>query len=101
MLRPLLHSESIPSDANPEGRNYGRYANPAVDELLDEAAAELDPGHRAALFRQAERLALNVDQALAPVVTYRRAAVAAGRVQGLRLSPFGAVNLGEVSLAPA
>ncbi len=101
LLRPLLHSESIPSDANPEGRNYGRYANPAVDELLDEAAAELDPGHRAALFRQAERLALNVDQALAPVVTYRRAAVAAGRVQGLRLSPFGAVNLGEVSLAPA
>lgn len=99
MLRPLLHSGAIPAPGAVNARNYGRYVSAAVDGLLDRAAAELDPGRRAALFRQVERHALNSDQALVPVVTYRHTAVASDRVEGLALSPYGAVNLAEVRLA--
>src|SRR4030095_13060844 len=50
---PLFHSRSIKkADSN----NNTFYANPALDALIDQAHAELDPAKRAALYRRAERI---------------------------------------------
>ncbi|MGB3339398.1 MAG: peptide ABC transporter substrate-binding protein [Devosia sp.] len=46
--------------------NSGRYANPAVDQLLAEASAELDLDDRAAILAEAERLAIE-DVAVIPL----------------------------------
>ena len=54
-------------------RNYGGYANPAVDGLLLQARAEADPNRRVELYRRAEELILE-DAPVIPVwhYTYER-----------------------------
>jgi len=54
-------------------RNYYGYANPAVDALLLQARAELDPARRVELYRRAEELILE-DAPVIPVwhYTYER-----------------------------
>jgi len=43
-------TKEIPSDANPSGASQYRYSNPDVDKLFGQAAIELDPEKRKALF---------------------------------------------------
>ena len=51
--RTTLHSSEIPSAANNwSGQNYGGYANPEMDGLIDRIEVELDRGKRAALWRR-------------------------------------------------
>jgi ABC-type transport system substrate-binding protein len=50
---PLFHSSSI---KKADSTNNTFYANPALDALIDQARAELDPAKRAALYRRAERI---------------------------------------------
>lgn len=50
---PLFHSSSI---KKADSINNTFYANPALDALIDQARAELDPARRAALYRRAERI---------------------------------------------
>jgi peptide/nickel transport system substrate-binding protein len=83
------------------GHNYGRYADPDVDRLLDEARATLDPLERAARYREVEAIVLDRDQVIVPVVSYRLRSVVSDRVVGLRLSPMGVPNLAEVRVQPA
>jgi peptide/nickel transport system substrate-binding protein len=45
-------------------QNYGRYSNPQVDALLDQAAASVDPAERTRLYQQIG-LITNQDLALA------------------------------------
>jgi peptide/nickel transport system substrate-binding protein len=40
-------------DATHGGTNYGRYANPELDRLIDDIAQETDPTKRQQLFSQA------------------------------------------------
>lgn len=94
-LYPLLHSSQVPEHG---GQNYGRYADADVDALLDQARRTLDEDARTALYQRAERVALNRDHAVVPVVTYRAHWVAADRVRGLRYSPWGLVDLAVVSV---
>ena len=47
--------------------NYGAYANPAYDALLDQSSKELDPAARAGLLKQAEQILLN-DAAILPLL---------------------------------
>ncbi|MBN9578165.1 MAG: hypothetical protein J0H26_07330 [Alphaproteobacteria bacterium] len=49
------------------GNNYGRYSNPAFDDLIHQAQNERDAAKRGALLNQAEQLALN-DNAIIPVL---------------------------------
>ena len=56
ILRPLLHSKNV----GPAG-NYFRYRNPAFDDLVDRALGLSDAAGRAALYREAERLAVMQD----------------------------------------
>lgn len=96
-LSPLFDSRSAPSSG---GQNYLRYVNPEVDALLDQARATTDEPARQRLYQQVEDLALGRDQAIVPLFTYRHRFVAAARVENLYLSPFGLVNLPEITLRP-
>ncbi|MBC8078155.1 MAG: peptide ABC transporter substrate-binding protein [Chloroflexales bacterium] len=48
---PLFHSEGE--------ENLGNYANPALDQLLEQARVERDAGRRVAMYQQAEQLILD------------------------------------------
>lgn len=52
ILRRVFHSKQVP----PVGFNRGRYSNPRVDALLDEAAASTDDTRRLELFQEVQRL---------------------------------------------
>lgn len=95
-LYPILHSSAI--DDGDVGHNYGRYRDAEVDALLDEARATLDDEEREALHAEAADLALNRDHALAPLFTYRHAAIASERLEGLVYSPMGLVDLVSVKI---
>ncbi|MGH8933801.1 MAG: ABC transporter substrate-binding protein [Egibacteraceae bacterium] len=97
-LWPLFHSAATPSNG---GQNYMRYANAEVDSLIDLARSTLDATARRALYQQAEDLALGHDQAIVPLFTYHHRAVVSQRVNNLEFSPFGLVNLPQITLEPA
>lgn len=84
---PNVFLEFLRSDVGPE--NPSGYANPAFDALLDRASAEQDPGRRAALLAEAERLALD-DGAVIPVYTMARARLVSPRVKGWIANPLDA-----------
>ncbi|MBI5648973.1 MAG: hypothetical protein HZC40_00750 [Chloroflexi bacterium] len=50
--------------------NHTGYANPAVDKLISQAAAEKDPAARAKLYQQIEQMVL-ADAPIAPLYHYR------------------------------
>ncbi len=54
-------------DSRTGAMNYGGYANPAYDKLIDASNVELDPAKRAELLRQAEQLMLD-EAATIPVL---------------------------------
>jgi oligopeptide transport system substrate-binding protein len=68
-LFPLLCSEAINPDdeGRAHGDNEGRYANPAFDSRLRRARAARTDAERAALFGEAERIAIGGDMALIPL----------------------------------
>jgi oligopeptide transport system substrate-binding protein len=72
--------------------------DPAVDDLLDRAAATADEPARAGLYRQAET-AILAELPVAPVLSLRHAAVLAPGVEGFDLTPWGAVDLAAVTLS--
>jgi oligopeptide transport system substrate-binding protein len=63
------------------GINLTHYHNPAYDELLGRAAAEIDPAKRRALLQQAERLML-ADQPVIPIYFYVSKHLVKPRVTG-------------------
>jgi oligopeptide transport system substrate-binding protein len=70
VLGPLLSTSAIgTSDPTKPatGDNTGRYSNPRVDRLLDKAGATEDGIERAALYRQAEQIAIGDDLAVIPL----------------------------------
>jgi peptide/nickel transport system substrate-binding protein len=52
-FEPLFATSSIGAEA---GNNSSRYSNPRYDQLVARAHHELDPGKRAALYREASRI---------------------------------------------
>ncbi len=80
----------------PGAANYGNYTAPDVTALLSQARATLDEQQRRELYERAEDLALDRDQAIVPLLTFRHAAVVTDRFEGFALSPLGLPNLAEV-----
>jgi oligopeptide transport system substrate-binding protein len=72
------------------------FADPAVDRLLDQAAATADEPARVSRYRQAEAATL-ADLPVAPVLALRHAAVLAPGVEGFDLTPWGTVDLAAVT----
>lgn len=97
-LTPLFSAQLAGVDG---AANYGQYSAPDVSALLAEARATLDPDERRALYRQAEDLALDRDQAIIPLLTFRHAAVVSDRFEGFAVSPLGLPNMAEVAPATA
>lgn len=98
-LYPILHSDA--RGGGDRGYNYGSYAASDVDALLDEARATLDASERHARYVEAAELALNRDQVAVPLFTYRHAAVASDRLDGLVYNAMGSVDLVTVDIAPS
>ncbi|MBM2826188.1 MAG: transporter substrate-binding protein [Dehalococcoidia bacterium] len=76
MMKTAYHSTG--------GRNYPRYSNPKMDQLLDQAAEELDGTKRQALLREAQLLALE-DMPYIPTFHYEAQQAAQPWVRGERL----------------
>jgi peptide/nickel transport system substrate-binding protein/oligopeptide transport system substrate-binding protein len=68
--------------------NYGGYANPAVDALLDKARAEMDMPRRAETYRRAEETILE-DAAVIPVWHHTYERLFQSYVKGVEVSGLG------------
>jgi len=64
-LYKVFHSE--------HGANYIRWENPRFDELVEEAATEMDPARRRELYKETEEILCEEEAAIAPIYYYARA----------------------------
>ena len=80
----LLHSRNI----GPAG-NIGRYSNPKVDQLLDQARGLLRMEERIPLYREAERIAVEEDAAWLFLADYTQRVLIKPYVKGVVLCPLG------------
>lgn len=84
VLRQLFHSASRP----PAGANRGRFADPAVDALLD-AAAGAQPARQTALYQDAQRR-VHAELPYVPLWYEDNVAAVRAGVRGYALRPDGA-----------
>jgi peptide/nickel transport system substrate-binding protein len=66
----------------PHGVNYGFYANPQVDKLLDQARSEFNSTARASLYRQVDKIAMGQDAAFWPICNDLNIVVLSKKVRG-------------------
>jgi peptide/nickel transport system substrate-binding protein len=83
ILRRVFHSTQVP----PAGFNRGYYQNPAVDRLLDEAAATTDEDQRRRLYGEVQRL-IAEDVPYISLWYKTNVAVAQNTLTGIRLPPI-------------
>ena len=81
------------------GINLPRYKNPKYDELLGQAAAEVDVGVRRGLLEQAERLML-ADHPLMPLYFYVNKHLVKPNVTGWYDNVMNVVYSKDLGLAP-
>lgn len=84
ILRRVFHSQQVP----PFGFNRGRYSNPRVDALLDQAAASTDGAQRLALFHEVQRL-VAADVPYLSLWNKTNFVVAQPSLSGVRVSALG------------
>jgi peptide/nickel transport system substrate-binding protein/oligopeptide transport system substrate-binding protein len=84
ILRMTLHSDNI----GPLG-NFFRYDNPEFDRLVDEALVLTDPDARAALYREAERIAVMDDAVWLFLNYYESSTLFKPYVKGIVPTPLG------------
>lgn len=80
-----------------EATNVAHYSNPALDDLLDRAAAEQDEQARLELYREAERLVVDEAPCL-PLMYGSNHVLVRPYVSGYQLSPLGVPDLSTVSV---
>jgi oligopeptide transport system substrate-binding protein len=80
-----------------EENNAGEYSNPAVDDLLERAGAELDYDASLALYQQAEQMLVD-DAACIPLWFPENYYLVKPYVSGYELTPMGYANLNRVSI---
>jgi oligopeptide transport system substrate-binding protein len=83
----------------PAGSNYGRYCNPEVDTLADQARGEPDPQRRLALYQQIQDLIMK-DAPVVPTRYPARVTLVSSRVASFQLHPVWIYDLRAVSLTP-
>jgi oligopeptide transport system substrate-binding protein len=79
--------------------NIGKYYNPQVDALLEQAAVEQDEERRLSLYQQAEQLIIE-DAAVLPLWFGQSYLLVKPYVKGFALSPLGIPLLSQVRLEP-
>ena len=80
-------------------QNYGRYANPAMDKLLDDARAETDLAKRRAIYAEVAGLEQR-DLPIEYLWVLRNLFGMSARIAGFRPVPDGLIRLQGVSLTP-
>ncbi|HEY7595290.1 MAG TPA: ABC transporter substrate-binding protein [Actinophytocola sp.] len=81
------------------GGNAGRYSNPRVDRLLDQARLTANKQAREIVYERAERIAIGADLAVIPLFYHRDYRLAAGdRFVNLRTDWSGNADLAAISL---
>jgi oligopeptide transport system substrate-binding protein len=86
-LDVLLHGDSEV--------NHGGYTSPALDSLLERARIETDPSRRLALYRDAEKAAIEAAP-IVPLFFDTDYVLVKPRVQGLRWTALGPLSLRDV-----
>ena len=90
----IFHSASVP----PNGDNRGRYANPEVDRLLDQARVTVEPSERKSIYGAAQRL-IAQDLPYVPLWWQKNVIAKKTNVQGFVPYPDGdLVSFKQVSL---
>ncbi len=84
----LLHSRNI----GPAG-NIGRYSNPKVDRLLDQARGLVRMEERIPLYREAELIAVEEDAAWLFLADYTQRVLIKPYVKGVVLCPLGSMRI--------
>jgi oligopeptide transport system substrate-binding protein len=82
-----------------DGFNSGRYANPAYDALMREAAGTVDLERRAGILYRAEEMFL-ADLPWIPLLHYRHKHLVSPRLKGMRPNIRGVAPTRWLSLAP-
>jgi oligopeptide transport system substrate-binding protein len=77
--------------------NYAEYSNPAVDDLLDKAAVEMDSARSLGIYRQVEQMLVD-DAACLPLWFGQNYILVKPYVQGYQLNPMGFAWLNRVSI---
>ncbi|QLE73769.1 ABC transporter substrate-binding protein [Streptomyces rectiverticillatus] len=100
-LTPLLSTSGINPDASgkAQGDNRGRYSNPKFDEMLVKARNTKDAAERAKVYQEAEKLAIDEDQAAIPLwkrTQYRLAN--SKKFTNLKLDFFEDPNIAEIGI---
>ncbi len=85
----ILFQSGLPAGV-PFSNQYG-YANPAVDDLIKQAAAELDEAKRADLYKEFQKAVVG-DVALINVAEFSFITVASDKVQNVSNNPRWAVS---------
>jgi len=78
--------------------NKGKYRNPQVDALLDNARVELDAQKRTQMYQQAEKMLVD-DAAAIPLQFGKSYTLVKPYVKGLSSTPLGMLDLRDTSLA--
>ncbi|HKT04732.1 MAG TPA: ABC transporter substrate-binding protein [Rugosimonospora sp.] len=93
-IEPLFHSREIGGG----GFNLARYAQPAVDTLIDQATGETDPARAQALWAQADRRIMQ-DAPVVPLLFTKNSFLRGSNVQNFYVAAFPAYpNYLKVSL---
>ncbi len=77
------------------GNNRTGWSNSAYDRLIDEAAGELGPGRRMALFRRAERILLD-EVPVVPLYFYSTVVLARPELEGIYPNLLNRIDFGLV-----
>ena len=80
-------------------QNYGRYASPGMDQLLDDARLEQDPAKRKAVYGQVAELSQK-DLPISYVFTTRYFNGLSAKVAGFKPVADGMIRLQGITLAP-
>ena len=72
------------------GSNYGAYSNPEYDQILDTLATEQDNDKRMALYAEAEKLLIQEDSAIRPLLYRDKHSYINNRLYGFQYPVFGA-----------
>jgi oligopeptide transport system substrate-binding protein len=70
------------------GGNFGRYSNPAFDDLIARGRREPGRAAREAIYRQADTMLIE-DAALVPIYWYGQDVLLRPEFEGMKLSPLG------------
>ncbi len=75
------------------GNNHGRWKNPQYDQLLEQAAQELDAEKRTKLYDAAQKLLTETDAAIAPLFWRSEATVLSPKFTGLEYNSMARMDL--------